>query len=294
MAWKRLGMLVAGFLLLTTSSMGWSVMDVQAKALPRPQLAGRTVLTGRSTGYIPVKVSHPTVLQQPLADPSRVTISGRGRFVGFALIREVPGFKGLNLIGGRFTEAIPPLVMSTDLQESEADGFEILPGNYRLYLITDGSSATVTLRFGGLRGTVRLSPRRPARAVISDPASATEISGRRETFVGGDTTTLRGRGLQFDALWNTQDVHAHTEYWICYYEGMPQGPSPYAPGCPSTSGRGDMYTSGENEVATYPTGSIFPGIWGPLPPGTYSVGGSFVATHPVTDGGFTSVWLTYG
>lgn len=280
-------------LLLGTSLLGGSG-SVQAKAPARAALARITSISGSGTGYVRVRLARPATLEQPWgSNREPVKVRAAGAFTGFALIEEVPGFDGVTLVGGRFTSGLPAYVIGDGGRLSEsADGFRIPPGNYRLYLVTDQRSARVTLELGGLTGKTSLSPTTRVGSEIVSPVPSVDAAGRREVFWAGEEVRLDGPGLGFDVLWHTQPVHVDTEYWFCSYQEVPEGPAPYAPGCPSTSDRAIVHL-GYGEVWLEPSGGLIAGLGTPLPEGTYGWGASYVAAQPITDSRYTQVWIAF-
>lgn len=280
-----------GIILLATSLLGVPTGEAHAKAPSRPTLARLTTISGATSGYAVVRLARSATLEQPWGSPREpVRIRGAG-FVGFALVEEVPSFDGVTLIGGRFSSLLPPYVigMGERLGDS-SEGFRIPAGDYRLYLITERRNAQVTLALGGLEGRRFLSPNRRVATEVVSPTPYLAATGRREVFSAGEAVRLGGRGLLFDVVWHLQPVHLHTEYWFCSYAEYPEGPVPYAPGCPSTSNRIIM-TTGDSDVWLRPTGGSVAGLWAPLPKGTYGSGASYLAGQPITASGYTAAWV---
>lgn len=206
-----------------------------------PVLEGTVVLEGSRSGYVAVEVQRTLTLSDPFVQTARdaVVITGGGLAAGFALVDE--SLTGTILVGGT-SEAWRPFLDDFGVPLRDLDPastfngleYQIEPGTYRLYLITEGGPAQVTLRFDRSRAGPRLQPTVPVEAVVQGaPLAGTSPLQPGGVYSGGDAVISSAPLLQFS--WNRFDTEVHTESLLryCYFTGRPAGPAPYGPACAS-------------------------------------------------------------
>jgi hypothetical protein len=233
----------AGLYLMAAAAVGFAAPTAAAGPAPRVAapvpLAGTVVLSGSTSGYVPVALTTEMRLQHPFVRANRgsVKMTGGGRMSGFALVDD--GLDGNMLIGGRsqftnkYTDEAGPFMLDVGPgRKSGPDGALVLqPGNYKLYLLTDGKPTTLTLRFKGRGGRTELRPTvATAQVVQGGPASINPGTGLYTA--GFDAATGPSVHLSLAAFQTT--VHTESVWSKCLFVGKPAGPNPYLPGCPST------------------------------------------------------------
>ena len=256
-------------------------------------LKGRTVLTGSRSKMIRVRLTKAVMIERLLA-PNRadITVKGRGRFVGFALVQDTPKFDGISLIGGRLPKdsGLGNFYFSPRGLDNASGSGRLPAGAYRLYLLADGSPVEVTFDLKGLQGTTRFN----SPATIADYEVATPgprlVDGANNVYGSGADGTLSGPGLLFDFLWTRHDAHVNTQYQFCLYKGGERGPSPYAPGCPTSD---EFFSLGDGVMSAGSYTSSFYGGGAPFEADRYGQGFTFESAAAVDDIGYVALWLTF-
>jgi hypothetical protein len=228
-------LLAAG--VLVTVVLAPAVVVPASAATRLPVVAGVTELRGSTAGMVRVRVDRPAVLRDPLEPAFRndLVATGGGRFAGFALVADTPGLTGLTIVGGRLPAASGAgnVTLALNGAEPNADGWAVPAGTYRLYLLADGQPAVVRLRFHGLAGSIRLTPTSRRTLVVREPAPVADAAPARVVYTAGGDNPVPGQALYFHADYMRYEVaHVATQYMGCFYRGKPEGPAPYAPGCP--------------------------------------------------------------
>lgn len=211
-----------------------------ARAVAGPVvLTGTTVLTGAASTVVPVRLTRPATFRQPQVDSNStaVGVQGKGRFVGFALVQDGTDPDKTVIIAGRVPSRLRP-GRTTELTSSAlssrhggvAPVWTLPKGDYRLYLIADGSPAKVTLRLGGLPGAARtVAPGVRAASTVQRPAERLLDQGL--SSAGGNAVT-RGATLTFGWLGNRYQPGLVEDAQHCrYYGAAPGQESTFRPGC---------------------------------------------------------------
>lgn len=261
-------------------------------------LGATNVLTGNQTGAISVTLPRPATIADPDFRENDLEVRGKGRFVGFALFQDEPGDRQVGLFGGRppLKSRIPPVLLPHGLDSSKSV-WRLPAGDYTLYLLADGHKATVSVKLHGLSGTRRLEPSDPVQYSVASPkpdyTSSVAPGEPRNLYSAGADRELGGTGYVFDALWELHEAHAATEFMTCLYEGKPEGPAPYAPGCPNPSNN-DRFIYDSTAIAPQADqgGWAFYGGGILSPGGRYGMGGSITSAAAVYEAGYVAVWLT--
>ena len=205
---------------------------------PRAALTATTVLTGTASAVVPVRLSRSATFRQPQVDErsNAVTVEGKGRFVGFALVQDGADPDRTVIIAGRVPSRIQP-GQTTDLTSSALssrhgglDPVWTLPaGNYNLYLLTDNSPAKVTIRLGELTGASTLKPTRKVAHTVKQPAE--RLTGQGASSAG-DNVLTRGGTLTFGWLGSRYQPGLNEDVQHCrYYDVTPSEESKFRPGC---------------------------------------------------------------
>jgi hypothetical protein len=158
-----------------------------AEPLPKLSLGRVNVLAGSNTGYVPVRLHEPAVLDFSAFAASRdgfdrlfrergptpaIDIEG-GSFAGFMLTDDTVRDSGPVVLAGTFRNCVkrckPGEIVNFSYPISLGRKISLDPGNYRLFLITSsGDPARVTFRFDkGPAGRTKLRPETPTHADAS-------------------------------------------------------------------------------------------------------------------------------
>ena len=262
-----------------------------------PRLGAVNVLSGDRASFVRVTVPEPARLLDDSLHPDArsITATGRGRFIGFALVAgEGDALAGeFALVGGRLprSSGVESVAMQVGGGEDIGGDIDIPAGSYRLYLLADGP-ATVTIRLRGLEGTSRFEPRSPARYRLRSPTATVDTEGVKFVYANGTGGHVAGSVLHLNAMWAHYPI-AHTETVLnhCYYFGEPVSPTAYGPGC--TGLMNAMWIPFVINFVT-PTGLTilqYGGFSG-QPSGYYGHGASFVSTSPADRAGYLQLWLS--
>jgi hypothetical protein len=261
-----------------------------AAAAPETVDATRKVaLSGRTTGYVKITLPRAASLAG-IPGPGFAAVQGKGRYVGFVLYQEKAG--GLRILGGKARgSALGTYVLP--LQGANLGSSYALPaGDYRLYLLADGSPATVTLIFKGLgAGTVAVQPQRQVRYKLATPSPTLATPGGANFVYGGAAGRLHGQGIAFDFLRTANNNFMVSNTQMCFYEGAPPAaPIAYAPGCLNAS-----ITPVITEIAPgvgRTEGAIFGGS-ADLPAGVYAQGFNRMAASITEKLEYTAGFMSY-
>lgn len=251
-------------------------------------LCGTTTITGSSSGSMRVQLADPALLWAYDGPGGGVQFSGGGRLV--ALVIESAADTSKVLFFSRTNAAFGAVRFDTARGYSQdANGYyHLAAGNYILYAITDGTSATITLTLGGVTGSNSLSPQRAVPHVI-DPVVD-------HAALGGNTLSAQGANAHAVAASNSflarylhvdQPSQLASTAAVCLWDGTPPPEASTQPLCPGASER----------TQTPPTFTSQPSyhvelLTGPVPAGVYGQGGYATSA---SSGGTLSVlglWLT--
>jgi hypothetical protein len=289
----RLLSTILGLSLLTTVA---AAPAASAAAESRVDVAGVTVLEGSQTAVIPVRLDREAELLNPLHHPGRgVIASGDSPLVGFALVSDQPD-PDLVLVGGRLPWqarlAETPTVTIPLTGLDFGDRFNIPAGDYRLYLITDGAPARVTLEFGGVPGETLLQPQQPVPYALKMPESRTMTTPAGEAYhVSGDYADLLSNGLIFSSEFTSYENYAGERSESCFYDRATTE-TDFGPGC-LPDGFGNTFIFATLEGPTVEHGRYGYGGYPGLTRGTYGVGFNQQATGRVKDIQSLTLWLSY-
>lgn len=203
--------------------------------LPEPVSAcGSMTLTGGEAAYLRVFFPEGIVLQNPwISGESNFALTGSADFVGFVIVEDVadppPGWLGgrLPATGGSrlFVERIGTIFESPD------PTYEIPAGDYRIYLLTEGAPAELSLTLEGLSGSLALPVRHPVAYDAQLPEEYEETAPAPQLYSAGGTAYLDGPGVAYQAAWFDTGIHGATQMDACIFEGSPPDPWRSVPGC---------------------------------------------------------------
>ena len=227
----------------------------QTAGLKPVTLGGTNVFTGRTGGFVDVRIPTPAVWTGETDD---VTIEGGGELPGFVLVRTVTSTYDHPVLGPIESthdevKAAGIRLPAVGVTKTLSRGSRTLllmpfkdvlkPGDYRLYLLADRTPVTVTFQLEGLAGTKRLSPTKQTGLDMKTlPERSRTDSAAMSMFTAGDDAELERAGLVVDAT--VVEIHdaTDTEFGSCVYRGEPideeQGQVvSYAPYCAGGTGR---------------------------------------------------------
>lgn len=276
---------------------------------PRPgaakALTGTVTLSGTTDGYVPVTLSRTARLGDPFfaGRRSSVDVSGGGRLAGFALVRD--GNTGAAIVGGHsdYTAATAGefgdfLLDVGPGAEARREGPDLVlaPGSYRLYLVTSGKPTTVTLRFGGLPRSSRLSPTVRTASILNGGPARLDPKETKLVYSSGYDVRLPGPALFFSVFALKTSIHTETVTEYCFYDSKPQGASPYLPGCVSgdgTFGSGARFIYSDEYAGDLQSISTAGGLVARIPKGggDFAAGLNVTTGSVVTDTDYAQVWL---
>lgn len=275
--------------------------EARASANTIETLRAVTRVAGSRPTVISVRLPAEATVKTTVDSSPDIKVSGRGRFVGFALVPEDP--KTPVLLGGRLPESagsfrvlMPVLGQAsrTSILQNYSEETTLPPGRYRLYFLPGAGHASVTLNLHGLSGKTVLRPSEPARYELLEP-DVYSPNDQYNYYSAGSERNLRSRGLIFQALWLRVDAHLEGVFHFC--TNGPENPAPsqvppqvaYGPGC---AGAGGGLTE-DRAVAAEPHVKVFYEGVAPLEPADYGQGFYFATASKVSRVGHLAMWLSY-
>ena len=257
---RLLRTVVAAGLLLA----GGLALPAQAHLAPVPSATSTTVVTAAKTGYLDLQLADDVKLSLDNEANPDVVLAGRGRFIGAWLVRgqelftfgndfvetvRLPDFLGRQ----RWTQgstypnqqcvatALPALPPTCSSQAPQ--GISLHEGNYRLFVLTDGSPVTVTLHLHGLAaGTTSL---RTTQALTSTERVLPQRDGAGTSLVTfGAVGPLQGKVATWTmASAKGADTPTGQENSLCQRADTGAAPPlAYGPHCPNGSSGDYQYS----------------------------------------------------
>jgi hypothetical protein len=225
---------------------------------------GRTTLVGPRGTTMRLHVPQETVLDlstQGSPETFRTAVlKGDGPIQGFLLTDNIQPSEG-----GKYVYAVHLLrgfyswvqdYATGNFEERGKGLFVIPPGDYSLYLISDGNPVTATLLFEGRPGAATYDPSRVVLLdfrALQNRAPGPLGAGQKNVWFAGHAGTFRGPGfhaMTWAAAGELPDPGAVAGW--CYYFGRPQNEdTAYLPGCPSQITE-DIESSTVVEPGAYP------------------------------------------
>jgi len=262
-------------------------------------LRGVTQVRGTRPAAMPVRLPQRATVSTTIESSADIKVSGRGRFVGFALVPEDPEVPVL--LGGRLPDSagshrvlMPVLGQATGTFIPSYPDVMVLPeGDYRLFLLPDSGPATVTLKLHGLPGKTVLRPTEPVHYELLEPEVFSPPGA--PYYSAGAESELRSTGLVFQALWIQADAHLDGVLHFC--KNGPEHPvaseAPpqvaYGPGC---AGAGGGVTE-DRRAEVEPHRKLYFQAWAPLEPAVHGQGFYFAAASMIKSVGHLALWLSY-
>jgi hypothetical protein len=278
-----------------------------AAAADLPSLAGETVISGSTTGFVRVSLPVDVVVDTLAADPSPAfAIPRAGPISGLMLRAEAaPGQTAPFILGLRASERdcfVGETLVTRACKDNERlwlggisddQGRAHLPaGDYRLYLIASGPVARATLKLPELSGKTEFTPVWPVPAKAEALPTLTGLPASSYVELG-DFGDLASNGLNFVELTDRTDVHAVSLNEACTTLGRHDDEQlAFHPGCSETEGDGGA----GNVVYSAPLpgrGFASVAMLVPHPAGTYGLGGNVITGGVVHSIAGTGLWLPY-
>jgi hypothetical protein len=269
-----------------------------AAAESRVSAAGVTVLEGSQTAVIPIRLDSPAEILNPLDHPGRgVIATGDSPLVGFALVSDQPQPE-MVLVGGLLPWKVSqPRASTVTLPLTGlpfGDRYRLPAGNYRLYLITDGQPARVTVEFNGLPGQTVLRPQRQVPYELRMPGTRSVNTPAGQNFhVAGDHANLQSNGLIFTSHFSifTSFISSRTE--SCFYE-RETTERDFGPGClPDGFGSSFRLTDLSGPTDTTRRGRFGFEGYPLLTTGPYGVGHNQQDVAEVEEFSTLTLWLSF-
>jgi hypothetical protein len=207
------------------------VLPARASAA-RPAVAGTTTVTASRSGSVAVRLPKPVTMA--VFEDVRLT-APRGRLAAVVVKKDGAWDAPLAQIvrTGYCGEPgcvspLPNAAVGSIWAPGSTDGLRgtLPPGNYTIYLVTDGAPATATIRFRGLSGTVRLAARGPVRAsVVAAKPTMAEPASSPSLFAGGTAYRSGRRGaLNATMIWKELPAYVQVNaVGICQYDTAAAG-----------------------------------------------------------------------
>lgn len=281
---------LAALALLGAAALPSAVPAASAGALP--VLAGKTTVIGSRSAYARVRLTKTLTWEQTDA-----LISGDGRAIGLVLVKEENGSipkkpKAVDFIrfGKCFEEACPTR-NSFGGAGGGGTGDRLPAGIYRLYLITDGAPARVTLYLDTLHGATTIAPRIPARAVVQ--TLTPRVPTTPTFYSAGDVAPFRGNGITWFSQTLEVPGNGTAAYDKCIYFDDPPAvqETAYLPtDCPGGWQNGGRPTVVEYQDPGEDYLGYTVGVYARIPA---AIGAWYATTSPVDVGGVVAVWFKF-
>ena len=267
-------------------------------ASARPAVAGVTVLEGSQTAVTHVRVSQDTTLIDPRFNPGDgFSVTGSSALVGFALVSDQPQPE-IVLVGGRLPWAVsadssPTTVLMPLRGLDFSDRYSLPAGDYRLYLLTDGQPARVTLQFEGLTGETLLEPGQPVPYDIRTPGPRDSTPSESTYYASGDHATMQSNGLVFASRFSRYASYVSDREEGCFYERATDRSTDFGPGCLPDGFPVAFTTATLTRLVDESTDFSYGGVSGLEAGRTYGVGFNAETVGVVKEHRFFSLYLNY-
>lgn len=261
-----------------------------------PIVGALTTVEGTGPGRIIVRVPW----------PARVWVFGAGSAIlegKIAAVAFVPGLEGpgeptliaaqvpqttiCQPVTGEGCRDFPPLLVAGKYWDPSDATYELPAGDYRLYLVSDGSPVSVTLHFRGLDGEVTLAPSDPVGLQLAQMDPEPRLPATELAHIAAASRDLGAApGFLYALFWEVHDLGGPRAMWLCRFDGhVPSHGS--LPACPG--GRETSRVVGTG-VANGATATFL--LEGPLL-GRQGVGFWRASGTLVRDSGGIAAWIGY-
>ncbi|MDQ3914649.1 MAG: hypothetical protein M3323_04850 [Actinomycetota bacterium] len=270
--------------------------------LERVTLGEVNVVSGDHIAGMEVHVPRDATIEADPFSNDDVSYSGDGRVVGVVLVEEGPrAGRAFQLVSVRWAFCGAPgcrperhdVTELTTTSSWRGKRWRIPAGDYRLYLVTDGAPATVTLRLAGLEGRTALHPNARVAGRIAAPTATAAATPTDHLFLGrARPMVMPADGLLIDG--GTTDYglgpSAGTQ-GACFWRGRgeedleQQIPGPHCREFAERGGWSYSTTTFGGGWATWGIGTVPAGKW------RSSYYAANAAAVPESD--FVTLWLAY-
>lgn len=310
---SRMRLTVAGALawLLWTLTMTDPVGAEPRRFRVQVDIAKTTIITGSKPAVARVRLTEAgsLSLRQDLRRKSgpnpSVGLEGKGRFIGVVITDDPPKPGALTLLLGRFAGCIEVAcdpqgdVMNVVYPFDAGTSLILDPGDYRLYLVTDGAPVRVTLNFDtrSLPDKALIRPEAPVHLDLGNPDERSPATPTRSFYSAGSLWEMTNPGLVISSLWlqmdGSSDDADQPVYGECSYRDAPPVPEPiaYLPQCASSPpAMGAPQISEVEEDA----GSLYVRAVRPwVEAGTFAYGFWYTSPKPVTSSGSAAAFISF-
>jgi hypothetical protein len=251
-----------------------------------PRLRGVNVLTGGDMAYVSVRLTREArLVVGHSSTPGGVTDGDKGRVAGVVVTRDPPDSDApqVEYAAGRFAECSSPGCAArrfVGFQFPARRTPTLSPGDYRLYLLADGSPVRVVLRFRGLDGRARFAPSIDAYADLQTPLPRLSSIDPTTYSAGAEVRTFSS-GVILAMMSLEGERHRRYAKGICSYTGpRPPQDVAYGPQCAALLGARHIGTYSDAERYSM----VYLGLYSDntVPPNTDGYRG--VGMWAVTDG----------
>jgi hypothetical protein len=221
-----------------------------------------------------------------------INLKGDGRFVGFVLSEDVPEHDGNALTAGMLPQDFGDqlfIFLTDGPTTGKLASTAVLPaGAYNLFILADGSPATVTLRFRELEGHIQLAPKTPAQLDLRQLQPQIPIPGNQAAYTARGYRSLETYGMGFSISWLVAPTHIASEVGACLFLR-----DPLADVYSRLPGRCWDGGGGSAQWVTIPPRGFATATYGNsvLSPGEWGLGGYFESVSQVNRFGCLVFWL---
>lgn len=200
----------------------------------RLSLGRVNIISADDGGVVDVHIPAAADLAFPLLSRNPdLQVQGSGRFAGIVLTRE-PAFERDTLVGAIIRRCAKRackgrgIPLTNPMNMKVGSRIQLSPGDYKLYVITDGAPIKVRLVLHGLKGERSVAVQRRIDYSIGEMAVHVRGPERAPLYVAGEAVDLDRPAFVLDALWLAGTPSGFTDLGTCLYEGVPSTPEPVA------------------------------------------------------------------
>ena len=131
-------------------------------------------------------------------------------------------------------------------------------GDYKVFYVADGARTKFRMELRGLKGKTTIRPRGAMTSRLKSLRPSSETVGDEQTYYGGRSTNLSGRGLTLLGFWMVGEAETvRGEAGYCVYDERPDDAMSFMPPCPLAD---DSQTFPQNAGSTEFTRYNGPGL----------------------------------
>lgn len=257
---------------------------------PEPfPLCGTNTISTTSSGSLRVSLPAAATLSA-LNSPGTggVQITGGGRLAGLIIQPSAAPSNHLYFTKPSATFGGQRFDIARGYSQDASGNYSLVPGNYTLYVITDGSPTTITLSLGGISGSKALSVQRSFPLTVDTVLAAQPLGGNTLSAQGAKAHSVTGANSLLATYVSVSHPSQVTSAAAsCQWVGTPPPEANTQPFCPGA----DNVEQTNPTLATQPSYYLY-NLHGPVSAGAHGLGGYAVSA---SNGGTLSilgVWLT--